>query len=174
MNAFWITVLASIIPLWFLQNVIHELSHGLTMWFGWKWEFLIYPLPSKKLGRFTFAHITYSKTSESKDISEHGKALVSIMPKIVNSIFILLAGIISISIMNSPILSAMTFVFMWCNVIDFTVGLMSIFGSSSESDIWKFCIQLDIQPDVLKKTIVGTLCWFAMPIAIMTLIVLWN
>lgn len=172
MSAFWIAVLVSIIPLWLLQNVIHELSHGLTMWFGWKWKFSIYPFPSRKLGRFTFAHVTYEQTDESTEPDENGLALVSIMPKIVNTLFMAIAGIIAVSLTGFEILPAILLVFVWCNFVDFTFGLLGIFRSKRKSDIWKFRDHLDMPIGYLKFSVVGLVCWFGVIISLITLIIL--
>ena len=72
MEAHWITLFIVLIPLWLLQNIVHELSHGLTLKMGWDWDFKIWPFPSKKLGRFTFAHVTYQKKPTSKDPGDSG------------------------------------------------------------------------------------------------------
>jgi hypothetical protein len=174
MTAFWIAVLVSIIPLWLLQNVIHELAHGLTMYFGWKWNFSIYPFPSKKLGRFTFAHCTYERTENSKDLDEKGRALVSIMPKIVNAVFIILAQIIAVATTSLPILSAILLVFAWCNYIDFTVGICTLFRSEPKetADLWRFQSYLNIPVNQMRMMAIGLLVYLAVPMLIGTVICL--
>ena len=154
----WITILISIPILWLLQNIIHELSHGLTMKLGWSWDFKIWPFPSNRLGRFTFAHVKYFKNKNSKEVSEKERSLVSIMPKISNLIFIFLSGIFLYFQIGPAILLSILVVFMLCNYIDFIVGTQSIFRNSkkdSKSDIWRFQRSLDL--DLSKMRVIVAL-----------------
>jgi len=151
----WIALLISIPILWLLQNVIHELSHGLIMDIGWDWDFKIWPFPSKKLGRFTFAHIKYFKNKDSRDPSLSGQALVSVMPKIINLFFILVAGTMLFFGLGNTIYLSILAVFVMCNYIDALVGTQVIFRNSkkdSASDMWKFKRNLDL--DLTKMRIV--------------------
>jgi hypothetical protein len=144
---FWIIIACSILPLWFLQNVIHELAHGLTVKIGWGWDFSIYPFPSNKLGRFTFAHVKYTNNENSKVIPEKGFGLVSAMPKIVNIVLIVLSALFIAIFYNNVYVVAPLIVFTWCNYIDFTVGMLSIFkANKTKSDIWR--IQKHLNVDV--------------------------
>jgi hypothetical protein len=134
----WIVALIAILPMWFLQNIIHELAHGLTLWFGWRWKFRIFPFPSKKLGRFTWAHVRYIRTSASTDPSDGGMALVSIMPKLVNIVFIY-GALIAAILAPSPILLLLLLMFALFNLVDFSVGVAGIFRSKpNSSDIWNY------------------------------------
>lgn len=138
MSAFWIAVLVSILPLWLLQNIIHETAHALTAYFGWSWKFSIYPFPSMKLGYFTFAHCKYWSVENSKEISPTGNGIIAIMPRIVNMLFIII-GMIFCAINNQTVIGVFL-VFCWCNFIDFVFGLSTIFRKQPKDsvDLWKF------------------------------------
>jgi hypothetical protein len=173
MSTFLITVLVIITPMWFLQNTIHQLSHGLTAWFKWKWHFKIYPWPSNNSGKISFSDIIYEGSDQSKEADDQGMVLVLWMPKIVNSILIILSGILAISTLSIEILSALFIVFLWANLIDFTIGLTSIFRSQGESDIWRSYELLNISTlKEFKQGVVGVLCWHVVPTILITLIVL--
>jgi len=151
----WIAILISIPILWLLQNIIHELSHGLTRKVGWDWDFKIWPFPSNRLGRFTFAHVKYSRNSYSEEINNKGMALVSIMPKFSNLIFILISGTLLYFHIGPAILLSILAVFTLCNYIDAMVGTLGIFINSkkdSKSDIWRF--QRYLKLDIPKMRIV--------------------
>lgn len=138
MYVFWITILISILPLWFLQNIIHELSHGLTAYIKFGWGFSIYPFPSYKLGHFTFAHCKYEFKESALDIGKNGIALLSIMPKIVNIVLIVIAISISYFI-NSLIVAGILLTFATTNIIDYAVGISTLFRSKPvETDLWIF------------------------------------
>lgn len=154
MEAHWIVLLVAVIPFWLLQNVIHELSHGLTLRLGWNWDFKIWPFPSTALGRFTFAHVKYMKNSESTDPPEAGWALVSIMPRIVNIVFILISAFF-LAVFSNMVVSILFLLFMWTNLIDFCVGMLSSLREPNKSDIWKFQSYLGIPKDYLRYTCVG-------------------
>lgn len=137
----WISILISIPILWFLQNIIHELSHGLTMKLGWNWDFKIWPFPSKRLGRFSFACVKYFRNENSRDISDEGNTLVSIMPRISNILFIFISGTLLYFHIGPAILLSILSVFIICNYIDTMVGTLGILINSkkdSKSDIWSF------------------------------------
>jgi hypothetical protein len=155
MDIHWIVLLCAIIPFWILQNTIHELSHGLTIWLGWKWKFKIWPFPSYRLGRFSLACVTYEATDESKDITPAGFALVSIMPKIVDVALFLIAMFCAVMTANIPTLALLLLLFATYNVIDFIYGAIAIFMDKSESDIWKFQELLNIKVSDLKWAAVG-------------------
>lgn len=169
MEAHWIVLLVAIIPFWLLQNVIHELSHGLTLKLGWGWKFKIWPFPSTKLGRFTFAHVTYEKTPDSADPPEYGWALVSIMPRIVNVAFIALSSLL-LAVFANKIVSVLVLVFMWTNLIDFCVGLLSSLRSSNQADIWRFQARLGIPVDYLRYSCVGLVVYQAAFVIVATLL----
>lgn len=146
MAVHWIVFLAALIPFWFLQNVIHELAHGLTMWLGWGWKFKIWPFPSNKLGSFTFAHVLYEPTATSRAPSNRGRALVSIMPKIINGIFITISAALTAILASAPtVVIALFALFAACNLIDFSVGMVSIFRKEpNQSDLWRFKTYIDM------------------------------
>jgi hypothetical protein len=169
MESHWIVFLVLLIPFWLLQNTIHELSHGLTRYFGWKWKFKIWPFPSWKLGRFTFAHVKYEKTEESEELTDQDKALVSVMPKIVNSVFIIVATILSVAISNK-VASIIFLLFAWCNFVDFCFGVCSvIFRKSNESDMWKFQRYLNLPVELYKLISIGAIIYMALPIVLSTI-----
>lgn len=145
----WIVCLIAVLPLWFLQNIIHEAAHGLTMWLGWRWKFSIYPFPSNKLGRFTWAHVTYSSGPDSKEVDDDGKALVAIMPKIVNGVFMVggqfLAGAVAVPSVALPLAMFATF-----NCVDFIVGMAGIFKNNKQNDLWQFQSHIGISAGRVK------------------------
>jgi len=137
----WITLLISIPILWLLQNIIHELSHGLTVKLGWNWDFSIWPFPSRRTGRFTFAHVKYFMNKSSQPIPDKGYALISIMPKISNLFFIIISACLLFLQLGHPIFLSVIAVFMICNYIDSFVGLKTAYQNKEKkinSDIWKF------------------------------------
>jgi len=169
METKWIVFLVLLIPFWLLQNTIHELSHGLTRYIGWKWKFKLWPFPSWKLGRFTFAHVKYEKTEESKELTDKDKALVSVMPKIVNAVFIIMAAILSAAITNK-VASIIFLTFTWFNFIDFCTGFVSVFfREPNESDMWRFQRRLDLPVKLFKALSVGAIIYMALPIALSTI-----
>lgn len=136
----WVILLAALAPFWFLQNVIHELAHGLALRLGWGWKFTIWPFPSMRLGRFTFAHVLYEPTAESTTPTNQGWGLVSIMPKIANGAFFILGTLLSTLLVKvSPVAAALCALFAGCNLVDFSVGMAGIFrAEANDSDIWRF------------------------------------
>lgn len=138
MGLHWIIALIAFLPMWLLQNYIHELAHGLTLWLGWRWKFKVYPFPSKRLGRFTWAHVTYEPTPKSRDPGNNGWALVSIMPKIVNAVFVVMSTIFSVVLLAHPIPAVLLVMFTIFNFVDFVVGASGIFFKKRQTDIWSF------------------------------------
>jgi hypothetical protein len=140
MAVHWIVLLVALVPFWLLQNIIHELSHGLTIRIGWGWKFSIWPFPSTKLGRFTFAHVIYEPTATAQTLTSRGWALVSIMPRIVNGGFVLISATLAAILASvSPVVSVLCALFAACNMIDFSVGMAGIFRQEpNQSDIWRF------------------------------------
>ena len=170
MDTHWIVTLIAIIPFWFLQNVIHELSHGLTIKLGWKYDFSIYPFPSNKLGRFTWAHFTYTATSESKEPNNEGWALVHIMPKLVNILFILVSTILAAAISNNTA-TMLLLVFAWTNFIDFFTGMLSgIKFTTKKTDLKKFQEKLNISNRALQIAAIGDSIIMAIPVVLSTLV----
>ena len=157
MEIHWIVLLCSILPLWLLQNTIHKLAHSLTIYMGWKWKFSIYPFPSKRLdGRFTFAHVLYEMTEESKMPSKYGIALVSIMPKITNILFILKAQLWAVFFMEIPSISLIALLFSLFNFIDFAFGALQIFRSKLDNaiDIWDFQYNSEISIKTIRISVI--------------------
>jgi hypothetical protein len=140
MAVHWIILLAAIVPFWLLQNIIHELAHGLALRIGWGWKFSIYPFPSMRLGRFTFAHVIYEPTATSRTPTSKGWGMVSIMPKIVNGVFFMIAATAGTLLLTvSSIAAVLCTLFAACNLIDFSVGMAGIFRREpNQSDIWRF------------------------------------
>lgn len=134
----WIIALIALLPMWLLQNYIHELAHGLMLWFGWRWKFKVFPFPSTKLGRFTWAHVTYEPTPSSREPSSKGWALVSIMPRIVNMVLIPVSSILSVVLLAHPIPAVLLSMFALFNFVDFTAGATGIFRKKRQTDIWSF------------------------------------
>jgi len=172
METHLIVLLITIIPFWLLQNIIHELSHGLTLYIGWKWDFKIWPFPSKKLGRFTFAHTEYKRTLKSKEPDNRGWALISIIPKIVNIIFILLCTLFLFLISNN-IISILFLIFLYTNSIDFCVGLLSSLRDPNNSDIWKFRDYFQISTNYLKYWCVSISISQIVMVILITIYKLW-
>ena len=140
MNIFWITILISIIPLWALQNILHELTHGLTIKLGWKWNFTLYPYPNTKLGRFAFASVLYEKVAGSKDMTVKDNGIVAVMPKFMNLFFIILSSILAICFLHNTIIFGILLVFIVTNFIDFVFGILTLFRSAPKEgvDLWIF------------------------------------
>lgn len=169
MEAHWIVFLVLLIPFWLLQNTIHELSHGLTRYIGWKWKFKLWPFPSWKLGRFTFAHVKYEKTPESKELNNKDRALVSVMPKIVSAVFIIIATISSAAISND-VASIIFLMFAFFNFIDFCAGFVSVFfREPNESDMWRFQRYLDLPVKLYKLVSVGAILFLSLPVVLSTI-----
>jgi hypothetical protein len=155
MAVHWIALLAALVPFWLLQNVIHELAHGLALRLGWGWRFTIWPLPSMRLGRFTFAHVVYEPTSESSMPDASGWALVSMMPRLANGAFIIVSTMLAAILWRVSLVAAtLLALFAAYNLVDFSVGMAGIFRSRpNQSDIWRF--QANTGTDV------GKLRWMA-------------
>lgn len=161
MSVFWIAVLISVIPLWLLQNVIHELSHGMAAAVGWKWDFSIYPFPSMKLGRFTFAHCKYWPVENSKEIGTIGTGIIAIMPRVVNIAFMVIGMIFCAA--NNQVIIGVFLVFCWCNFIDFAFGLSTIFRKEPKYsvDLWKFQKAFNIDINIIRiYSIISMLMFF--------------
>jgi hypothetical protein len=169
MEAHWIVLCVVIVPFWLLQNVIHELSHGLTLKLGWKWNFEIWPFPSNRLGRFTFACITYEENLNSKNPGDSGWALVSIMPRIINIILIFLL-VSMLALCTNKIISIILLVFVWTNLIDFCVGLLSSLKKPNQSDIWEFQKYLGVPVNYLRYSCVGFVIYQSVAVIVATLI----
>jgi hypothetical protein len=140
--------------MWFLQNLIHELSHGLYIWVIYRWKFKIHPFPSKQLGEFTWSYISYMPKNKSKKIYVNGWASISIFPKIVNIILFSISGISLIFI--SKKIYIFILIFMFFNFIDFSSGLLHIFHKKNDSDIWDFICYSKIP---LRKIKILSLVW---------------
>jgi len=55
-----LTALLWALPSFLLHNVLHEGAHALMAWFSGCTNIRLYPFPSRKLGYFTWAHMTYT------------------------------------------------------------------------------------------------------------------
>jgi len=153
----FLTALIAFLPMWLLQNYIHELSHGLAMRLGWKWSFKVWPFPSKKLGRFTWAHVIYFKTESSKEISKPSRGFVAIVPKIVNLVFILFGFLALMLSSGCGICSTLLLMFMFYNFIDYFVGLLSVFRSKpTDTDLWRFQQNLNIDKNTLRICVIAS------------------
>ena len=100
-----------------LQIFIHKLSHILTIAIGWKWKASAFPL-------------IYYKGDSSKSISADGWALISIMPKLVNIVLIVLS-LIFVSF-NIAILIGLF------NFIDYMVDIFLYIFTNRNNDFMKF------------------------------------
>lgn len=142
----WIVFLAALLPFWLLQNVLHELAHGLALKLGWGWKFSIWPFPSKRLGRFTFANVVYEPTCVSKVPTSKGWAFISAMPKIMNLFFFFASIIVGLMISRShKVVAFLCEVFGICNMVDFSFGMASIFRREpNQSDMWRFQSNLNL------------------------------
>jgi len=140
MAAHWIVLLLAVVPFWLLQNTLHELAHGLALRIGWGWKFSIHPFPSRALGRFTFSHVVYEPKAAAEIPTNRGWALVSIMPRIANGVFIPVGAVLSVALAQvSIVATVLCALFAACNTIDLCVGMASIFRREpSQSDIWRF------------------------------------
>lgn len=175
MDIHWIVTLIAILPFWFLQNCIHELSHGLTIYLGWKWDFSIWPFPSFRMdGRFSFAHTTFSRTEESKDLKESDWALVFAMPKFINILFISVFSVLAAAVSNDTITMLML-TFVWANFIDFTVGMLSairkinlVYGTPN--DMIKLQRILKLPARVMRVLSISLVVAMTTPVIVTTLI----
>lgn len=140
MPVHWIILLVAIFPFWLLQNIIHELAHGLALRIGWGWRFSIWPFPSTRLGRLTFAHVVYEPTSASSMPDNAGWALVSIMPRLANGALILVSSVLSLLLKPWLMVAAVLLaLFATCNLIDLIVGMAGIFRAGpNQTDIWRY------------------------------------
>jgi len=162
----WIILLA-VLPFWFLQNILHELAHGLTLWLGWRWKFSIWPFPSKKLGMWTFSHVVYSPTSDSTDPSNKGWGLVSGAPALMNLVFLLTGSALATCLWPTYIIAPFCAMFAFFNLIDFTVNAASIFRREpNQSDIWRVQSYTKTDTYTLRWTVALSLLlsWFLMAI----------
>ena len=152
-----VLVLIALVPFWLLQNIIHELAHGLALRIGWGWRFSIWPFPSTKLGRFTFAHVIYEPTPTSSTPNNAGWALVSVMPRLVNGGLILASSTLALLLKPLSMVAAVLLALLAaCNLVDFTVGMVGIFRSEpNQSDIWRY--QTYMNADVGKMRWVAVL-----------------
>ena len=143
----WILILSCMLPFWFLQNCIHELSHGLTLYPS-GCRFKIVPYPSKYNKKWYFAICHWTKWTNP---SNNMIALMNIMPRISNCIFIVFSYILIFSIQNQY-LSSVLFVFILCNLVDFCIGLIPIFYSSPKktTDIWRFLEKINFSKNTIK------------------------
>lgn len=168
MATHWIVLLIAILPFWLLQNIIHELAHGLALRLGWGWKFTIWPFPSMKLGRFTFAHVLYEPTETSTTPSSRGWGLVSIMPRIVNGVFFMCSTVLATVLRTiCPVAAVLCALFAACNLADFTFGVAGIFRREpNQSDIWRFQAYFGIDPYNLRWVAVASILlgWLSMAV----------
>jgi len=173
MEIHWIVILVAILPFWFLQNCIHELSHGLTIRLGWRWGFKIWPLPSFGVGgRFSFAHTTFNRTEKSKDLEESDWALIFAMPKLVNILFISVFSILA-AVTSNDVIAMLTLVFVWANFIDFGVGMLPAMRQSVgnvHNDMIKLQRILKLPGKLVQIASTGFVIAIAVPVVITTLI----
>lgn len=176
MAVHWIVLLVAIVPFWLLQNIVHELAHGLALRIGWAWRFSIWPFPSMKLGRFTFAHVIYKPTSTSSMPDNRGWALVSIMPRLVNGVFIL-ASTVSATLLAkwSLVTAVLLTLFAVCNFVDFGVGMAGIFRSEpNQSDIWRYQTHMSADVGKMRRTAVLTILLGLVCVAVPILRLFWG
>jgi hypothetical protein len=157
----WVLMLCCVFPLWFLQNCIHELSHGLTLYSS-GCRFKIVPYPSKYNKKWYFAICHWTKWANP---SNNMIALMNIMPRISNFVFIALSYILMFSIQNQY-LSSILFVFVLCNLVDFCTGLIPIFSSSPKktTDIWRFLEKTSYSKNTVKVTGIIILALLHLPL----------
>ena len=162
MEVHWIIVLATLLPMWFLQNIIHELSHGIALSVGWKWKFKIFPFPSKRLGYFTFAHVTYTATKGSLVPSNAGRGLTSGMPKLINMMFLTFATLLAMLLKNYLIASLLLMQFAVMNFVDYSYGMLAVFKSKpSKADLWHVQKYLGIPTKYLRTFAIFSIIYFA-------------
>jgi len=134
----WMVAFAALLPMWLLQNTLRELSRGITIWIGWRWKFKIFPFPSTRLGRFTWAHVVYEPTPASAELEEADRGLVSIMPKVVNTAAVMASAIAAVFLSGVPVALVLVLMFGIFNLVDFVAGFFSIFRDVPNTDIWRF------------------------------------
>lgn len=139
MALYWIVLLAAVIPMWLLQNIIHELSHGLAVFIGWGWRFSIWPFPSKRLGNFTFAHVLFFPTATSKDPGNAGWGTVAIMPKIVCGALMVATSLAACLLSGYPVAALLLCQLGLFSLVDFSTGIAGLlFGEPNSNDFWRF------------------------------------
>lgn len=136
-------ILFVLIPLWFLQNVIHETAHGLVVKI-FKWDFIIYPYPNTKLGRFTFASVLFIQPPNSQNLTAGQIAWVYGMPKLVNLVFIaVLNSILFLAPLNFYVFTVLS-AFLLTNLVDFQSGFFSLLRNVLEADWTRLQFNWDI------------------------------
>ena len=135
---FLLEIILMSIFLWLLQNIIHEMSHGIYIWIKYRWRFTIYPLPSKRLGQFTWSYINYEQTKKSKPIDNYGMATSLLIPKIVNIFFIPISFFLLMIFHEIRQVKLLLTIFVIFNYIDFSSGLINIFRKKNCNDVWNY------------------------------------
>jgi len=156
----WWLVLALFVPFWLLQNIIHEISHGLVV-FSRGWGFQIYPVfhwahrdngraryfwnppprQQRKVGEWQwyFARVVYKQDEGAKDITPKGWLLVALAPRITNTM--LMVAMFVDHQMTRPDSSLQTIYALCgaCQLVDGLAGILSIFcwwEDRKHTDIW--------------------------------------
>lgn len=124
--------LAVALPLWFLQNVIHESSHVLIPALkGAKVE--IYPYPKFENGRW---YMAYSKWWSAEPFPKRTNLYITAMPRIINLWVVVLVGLATLIPMSTYLYTLLT-VFQICAGADFSFNTMGIFyPPTRKNDAW--------------------------------------
>lgn len=170
MGVKWIFIITLLFPMIIFQNLIHELSRGLIMRFIYKWKFIPHIFPSKRLQKFTWSHITYTPTKLSKNPNKYKKAIIIIMPRVINIIIILLSSFLMLKTTGHVSLFFALFAFI--NWIYFGSGLIYIFGNDNNSEIWKFTKLINLKLLYIKLFIILYYIVIGIPLTLNLLVIL--
>jgi hypothetical protein len=152
--------LVLLLPLWLLQNIVHEVSHTLIpRWKGCKTS--IYPWPSIRDGRFYFAYATWTCR-----MSKREKAWTSAMPRVANLALLVLSTML-LAIGMPKLLATALLVLQVTNWVDFSYSTMGIFRDNPANDAWQTAKYFGWSESWLRRgsvaAMVGTLALAALP-----------
>lgn len=128
----WIALIAAL-PVWLLQNVMHELMHGLAI-LPWGWRFKIWPFPGRINGRFYFAYVEYLNVNNIT-IPGYGWVAVHLMPKIYNLMVLLVGTLLFLFVPFGAVGHTIITTLIIAQLIDFTTGMVALFRSSEPDSL---------------------------------------
>lgn len=127
MDITWWLILLALIPIFLVQNVIHEISHAIPVWIRGGTLTLLKPYPHYHEGKFYFARMSF-KREKTWDDFELG--WISLAPAVHN---IFLFGFLAPFTLDNPHLNTI-FLMLWiAQAIDFTNNIKNLLrGSDSD------------------------------------------
>lgn len=151
-------VFFSIIPLIFLQNALHEVSHGLCVLpFGW--GFRIYPFfhwynittgeyrfsltrpTSIGIWGWYFARVETFRNINARELPKYLLVLFYIAPRITNTIIVVVLFVLNVLLTIPSSMQTFLMLFCICQVIDGFVGIMPLFYANKQTsmtDVWQY------------------------------------